>query len=170
MITETWRDIIGYEGLYRISSEGRIMSRYRRPEAKGHIRETYLDSEGYPQVRLVKDGVTVCYRVHYLVLLSFRGPRPQGYQCLHGDGNRQNVRLDNLRWGTQYENAADAVRHGTQVRGETNGRSKLTEAQVATIKKLLTAGHSLRNLGRRFGVDHTTIGAIKRGKSWGHLP
>ncbi|RLC89135.1 MAG: hypothetical protein DRJ03_00855 [Chloroflexi bacterium] len=167
---ETWRDIVGHEGLYRILSEGRVMSRYRRPEARGYIRKTYLDGEGYPQMRLVKNGVTAYYRVHYLVLLSFCGPRPKGHQCLHRDGDRQNVRFNNLRWGTQRENAADAIRHGTQVRGETNGRSKLTESQVITIKKLLATGHSLRSLGKRFGVDHTTIGAIKLGKSWGHLP
>ncbi len=169
MITEKWKDVIGYEGLYQISSDGRVKSSYRHPGAVGHFGTTIIDSEGYPQIRLVKNGVTSVYRVHNLVLTAFCGLRPDGYQCLHNDGNRQNIKLENLKWGTQFENADDAIRHGTQVRGETSGRAKLTTDQVLIIKRLSSYGHSLRSLGKRFRVDHTTIGAIKTGKSWSHL-
>jgi len=92
-----WQNIPGYEGLYQVSSNGDIKSLCRRPGVMGHIRKTFLDSEGYPQILLTKNGISRKYRVHNLVLLTFRGPRPVGCQCLHNDGDRRNVGLDNLR-------------------------------------------------------------------------
>ena len=54
--------------------------------------------------------------------------------------------------------------------GEDAGNSKLTDKKVKIIKYLLEGNHfSQRGLGRMFGVDHATIGYIKRGKTWSHI-
>src|SRR5690606_38480338 len=50
---------------------------------------------------------------HVLVAEAFIGPRPEGAECLHGDGDHTNNMVSNLRWGTKSENQLDSVRHGT---------------------------------------------------------
>jgi hypothetical protein len=58
-------------------------------------------------------GGTEAYpHVHKLVLEAFTGqPRPEGMVCCHVNGNPSDNRLENLRWGTLRDNAADKRRH-----------------------------------------------------------
>ena len=62
--------------------------------------------------------------VHDLVLRTFVGPRPAGQQAAHGNGDRGDNALGNLRWATGSENEADKDRHGTRLTGARtpNGR------------------------------------------------
>ena len=53
--------------------------------------------------------------------------------------------------------------------GENNPAARLTEAQVAEIKRLLARGAGHTFLAERFGVSHTTIGAIARNERWRHV-
>lgn len=55
-------------------------------------------------------------------------------------------------------------------RGQDNPAAKLSEAQVAEIKRLLARGAGYRFLAQRFGVTPQTIGAIARGQLWRHVP
>lgn len=55
-------------------------------------------------------------------------------------------------------------------KGVTNGRAKLTEAQVIEIRRRGDDGESKESLGRAFGVNGTMIGFIVRRKNWRHLP
>ena len=59
------------------------------------------------------NGRTVSRYVHHLVLEAFVGPRPEGTEACHGDGNGTNNKLANLRWDTHAENIKDSVSHGT---------------------------------------------------------
>lgn len=72
---------------------------------------------GYPQVDIYyRDGDARVRRtclIHHLVLEAFVGPRPQGCECRHLDGNPTNNILTNLVWGTHVENMRDRARHGT---------------------------------------------------------
>jgi hypothetical protein len=75
---------------------------------------TYFDRKGYEHVSLlIDDRGHRTIRVHQAVLLAFIGPRPEGMQGCHGDGNPRNNRLDNLRWDTREANEMDKLRHGT---------------------------------------------------------
>jgi hypothetical protein len=56
-------------------------------------------------------------------------------------------------------------------KGESNGRAKLTQAQIPEIRALLATGElSLAGIGRRYGVGHETIKAIETGRTWSHVP
>lgn len=79
-----------------------------------------------------------------------------------------------LEIGTRADNNRDMMERGGHVacKGEANGRSKLTEADVQTILAiydLRSPTHSLRALARRFGVNHTLISKIVRRERWRHV-
>jgi hypothetical protein len=166
---ETWRDVPGYEGVYRVSDAGRVQrwlrSRQRWKPVKG-----WVDRLGYHRVCLCSGGSGKFIRVHQLVLMAFVGPPPPDHECCHGNGVRTDNRLENLRWGTRVENAADAIIHGTSPRGERNASAKLSEAVVRSIiLPRLRAGHRISDIARDAGVVHQTISEIKQGHNWAWL-
>jgi hypothetical protein len=94
---EIWKDISGYVGLYAVSNWGRIKSIYYGKEIILKPRINCRD--GYCYINLWKNKKAKTHRIHRIVLKIFVGPCPSGMECRHLDGNRENNRLDNLRWG-----------------------------------------------------------------------
>ena len=171
MSKEQWRDVVGYEGLYRVSNHGRVM----RVAGGGGARPGYIFKEGkskrYNRVWLSKNGDTQSHSVHRLVLIAFVGPRPHGCEANHKDGNRKNNRVENLEWVTASQN----VRHSIDVlgvqraRGERSSLSKLTEIQVREIKRFLKEGLTQKEIAKRYDVTQRTISAIAIGLTWKHV-
>ncbi|OBB89648.1 hypothetical protein A5781_00070 [Mycobacterium sp. 852002-30065_SCH5024008] len=96
---ERWRFIPGFPS-HEVSDHGRVRKILRQHP-----------SEGYPAVTLRERGRPAKrVRVHTLVLLAFRGPRPDGMEALHRDDIGWNNRLSNLRWGSRSENVRDRAR------------------------------------------------------------
>lgn len=118
---EEWRPVVGYEGCYEVSDRGRVKSLTRLVPSKAGSTRTSpgrllatpptKGGGGYPRVSLGSNTNTRF--VHLLVLEAFVGPRPEGMEGCHNDGNPANNRLDNLRWDTHSSNISDAVQHGT---------------------------------------------------------
>lgn len=106
-----WVCVPGYEGLYEVSDEGNVRS-LRRATTSGRILKL-IRSRGYCFVTLSRNGHERSQAVHVLVLAAFIGPRPDGMDIRHLDGNGENNRLDNLAYGTRSENMQDALRHRT---------------------------------------------------------
>lgn len=102
---EKWKDIDGYEGLYKISNFGRVLSAprqgsYRTPRCL----TIKLDTHGYQIVDLFKNGKGSRKKVHRLVAQAFI-PNPYDKKTVnHKDGNPKNNHVDNLEWATQREN------------------------------------------------------------------
>lgn len=109
---ERWLPVPGYEGLYEISDLGRVRSLPRR-SCRGQVLKPSLSPLGYPRVHLNDRGRDRLRFIHLLVAESFIGPKPEGKQVRHLDGDSQNNRLSNLAYGTPSENVFDQVRHGT---------------------------------------------------------
>lgn len=106
-----YRPIPGFPG-YEASPDGHI--RTTRPYG-GVLRvlKTYPNHNGYPTVKLtLGGGRKQIVTVHRLVMLTFVGPRPKGMQIAHGDGDKTNNDLTNLRYATPKENSQDTLRHG----------------------------------------------------------
>ena len=118
---EEWRDIPGHPG-YQVSDQGRVRSldrtvthsngQVRRYKGKV-LRTPLMQKVGYPFVNLRNQGENNVRTVHSLVAEAFIGPRLEGMEVCHGDGDKTNNNLDNLRYGTRSENNLDQVRHGT---------------------------------------------------------
>lgn len=110
---EQWRPVVGYEGLYEVSDEGRVKTTRRKGSAGGLMKPQTAKCGGYWVVALYRDGQEDKRYVHALVVETFTGPRPSGLEIRHLDGDPQNARLSNLCYGTSAENKIDQVRHGT---------------------------------------------------------
>ena len=119
MSSEEWRPVPGWE-YYEVSSLGRVRSLDRivgcnggTRVAHGRVLTATPNSTGYLCITLHEQGEGKNVQVHSLVLEAFVGPKPDGLEARHLDGNHLNNCLDNLRWGTRSENILDRVRHGT---------------------------------------------------------
>lgn len=183
-MVEEWKDIPRYEGLYKASSMGRILSSFRQIKCKSpwggmrvisvpeKILKATRNSQGYRIVRLYKDKKAKDHAVSRLVLLSFTGPPDdETIEACHKDGSRDNNILSNLRWGTPKQNMEDRERHGRHDRGVDSVKAKLREKDIHRIRLLLEKGEiSMNRIGIRFGVDVATIRDIKIGRTWKHVP
>lgn len=99
------------------------------------------------------------------------GPIPKEMHVLHRCDNRKCVNPAHLFLGTNDDNIKDMIAKQRHAHGETNGASKLNDAQVVEILELLRAGELNQNqIAARFGVTDMTIIRIKQGVSWRHVP
>lgn len=177
-----WKNIPGWEEAYQVSTQGEVRSKDRRiyvknrqgilgfRRFKGRVLQPGLTKAQYSMVSLTGPGKQRRYAyVHDLVLAAFRGPKPHGKECCHGNGVRSDNRLTNLRYGTRSENAQDRKRNGAPwLKGEQCGSAKLTEADVKWIRAQ-RGRVSMRAMGRKFGVTHSTIKLALTGETWRHL-
>lgn len=112
------------------------------------------------------------YQAHAEMCKRAHGPRPsKRHQSAHscGKGHEGCVNPNHLHWATPQENQRDRLIHGTDVRGERNGMTKLTEEQVREIRALKGV-MSQEKIAARFNVTRAAIGCIHRGKTWWYLP
>lgn len=169
---EEWREIADYEGIYSISSMGRVRRDKRGQHTRpGLILKPELSRDGYERVQLRKDGKIRHHSVHTLVAEAFLGPRPEGFVANHLDAVKRNNTPSNLEWATVLENAQHARRLGLipSTAGERNGMSKLTTPDVIAIHEALADGVRRSELAAHFGVNLTAIDRIAIGKRWRHL-
>lgn len=127
-MTERWRDIKGFEGLYQVSDLGRVRSLDRKIHvdrrgtrsydivSRGKVlRQTVRRPEmlgSYLFVGLAKHGKYSQRFTHRLVADAFLEKVDGKTQINHKDGNKQNNRLDNLEWVTPKENSIHAIKSG----------------------------------------------------------
>lgn len=115
---ERWLPVPDFEGLYSVSSAGRVFS-HERVYPSGwrrgaRLMRLQLASTGYLRVDLNDaQGRRSSQPVHRLVARAFLGEPATGQMVRHLNGVRTDNRLDNLAWGTASENVHDSVRHGT---------------------------------------------------------
>jgi transposase-like protein len=160
LIGEQWNPVLGFDGLYEISSLGTIRS--LRGEK---IKAPQRNPRGYMHTALYDHGATNVY-IHRAVLEAFAGAAPHGQESCHWNGQRDDNSLLNLRWDTSKGNHADRLVHGTHTRGSRNAKAKLTDADVLAIRAAVAGGTMPSVVARSYGVNKCTISDIVRGRTW----
>jgi hypothetical protein len=175
-MVETWCPVRGFTGRYSVSNLGRVRSKERRvcnrPDGRTRrVRERILKARpvkgGYLCVWLYRSNRKVhVAKVASLVADAFLGRRPEGLDVCHDNGINTDNRAANLKYGTRTQNMDDARRHGTLVRGEKQGRSKINRNQVRQIRK---DERRLTDIAIAFGISFQHVSAIKRKRVWAWL-
>ncbi len=164
-----YRDIPGFP-TYRVGSDGSVWgSRHGKYPTKGwhrlspYVHQKRTKRRTYLAVQLCRDGRSHSFLLHRLILESFVGPRPTGYECRHLDGNPLNCALVNICWGTHAENVTDSHNHDRFDR-------TITEDQVREIRRRYAIGDVLqRELAAEFGISRTNVNSIVNRWSWKHV-
>lgn len=167
---EVWKPVVGYEGLYEVSSEGRVKSLARVVKTKkggrkvsGGILKPNPQRNEYLRVTLYKDCKPISYLLHRLVLLAFKENIENKPQVNHINEIKSDNRLENLEWVTRSEN----MNHGTAM-------ERMAEKQSIPVKGVnIDTGEtiyfkSVQEAGRN-GFNPPHIVACCKGKRNKHL-
>ena len=165
---EIWKDIEGYEGLYQISSMGRVKSLERTVWNKGkgcyrivseRIRKRVTDKDGYLKVMLWKDSKGKWFFVHRLVATAFI-PNPDNLPVInHKDENKENNIVSNLEWCS--------VLHNNTYNGRAERIGKKRCKPVFSIDRetgLIMFWESLKEAENCTGIRHGDISKCCQGK------
>lgn len=166
-MTETWKAIPGYEGLYEVSNLGRVKSLdYNHTGKDGILKPENSTHGGYLRVHLCKDGKTRNLRVHRLVAEAFL-PNPNNLETVnHKDEVKTNNVVDNLEWMSQKDNNNYGTRNMRA--SETNinnlGVSKAVQMLDKQTGELLGTFSSIRVAERVTGISRYGICLCCRSK------
>lgn len=174
-MAEEWKDIEGYEGLYQVSSMGRVKSLKRTCNIKGGGKRTVGErilkpdatEYGYLRVNLYTGGKQKKFRVHRLVAYAFV-PNPEGKpEINHRDEDKTNNSAANLEWCTREEN----MNYGTireRIGKKTAQALSKPVGQYTIDGKLLKLWPSATIAGRQTGFDKSRISKTANGKCKTH--
>ena len=165
------KDIIGYEGLYAVTQDGKVWSYPKERSSKnGMFLKPFKMKNGYLIISLCKDSVKR-YLVHRLIATAYLTNADLLPQVNHINGNRSDNRVANLEWVNNSGNMQNAIKRGSFDRkGSKHPLSKLTEKKVARIKKLLEEGKlNQRQIAKVYGVTFGLINQIHKGGIWKHV-
>lgn len=180
--TVTYKDIPGFPG-YRVGDDGsvwtcfamkRVGSRRVQTDSWKLLGQYANPKRGngrmYRYLNLHRDGKQKTFMVHSLVLNTFIGPRPNGYECRHLDGDVSNNRLQNLKWGTPQANADDRIKHGRVRKGEEKFNALLTTNKVRKIRQMRADNKlTIQAIAVHFGVSPAAIRSVLSGRTWKHV-
>lgn len=138
-------------------------------DCKSRLMKTMCN--GYIYVGFSYNGKMINIYVHRAVWIYFNGEIPEGLESNHKNGIKNDNRLSNLELMTPLKNMQHSfyVLGRTPVRGENNGRHKLTEKKVLKIRKMLKEGITHCKIAEIFNVNRMTISRINTGIAWTHV-
>lgn len=173
-ISEIWRPVVGYEGLYEVSNLGGVRSldrfikcRYGEKRLiKGMIKLSHLTHKGYLQVSLWDGNVEKHITVHRLVADAFPeicGTWFPGAQIDHRDGNKLNNRPENLWYCTASQNQRNPISRTNQIIAKKmNSKSVI---RLTTDGAFLGEYPSAREAERQTGIHNGSISRSCQSKS-----
>ncbi|GAB3388220.1 HNH endonuclease signature motif containing protein [Lysobacter fragariae] len=157
-----------------VAEDGSIWSDHPGNRWRGKLHQLKPADNGRGYLRVRCHGKS--RSVHLLVASAYIGPRPDGKEVNHKDGNKQNNRPDNLEYVTHSENMGHCFRAGlgNPPTGQRHHMTTLSEEQVAELRaeyaQLRSSGRlpdgEMKRLQDKYGVSDTAITQIARGKTW----
>lgn len=169
-MVEVWKDVVGFEGLYKVSNLGRVISN-RINYHKGTKFLAPFDNGGYDRITFRVNYKDYKFLVHRLVAEAFiPNPENKGF-VNHIDGNKRNNSVENLEWVTKSENTRHAIRIGLRpaytphrvLRGAENPLSKRI-AQYSKSGTLLREWDCVQDIASFYGYKISCIQRVCRGE------
>lgn len=162
---EVWKEIAGYDGVYKISNLGRVKN------SKGLIMAQKPSKDGYVRINLFKGKKYKAEYVHILVAKHFvTKPDVDGLEVNHIDGVKNNNNVSNLEWVTKSQNTRHAIEHNLRFVNPTMGRygkdnpgSKPT-AQYSFDGVLVRVWDSRKDAADYYGIRRGAICAAVNGR------
>ena len=183
MISEIWKTAVYddeiYEGLYKVSNLGRILSLNYRNTGKAELMNPFDNGRGYLQVLLYKNGKRKTCKVHRLVAETFLENPENLPEVNHKDENKKNNfvflnedgSVDKKRSNLEWKNHKDNINHGTRneraAKANTNGKLSKKVLQLSLTGELICEYPSIRECGRN-GFDHGAVCRCCNGKQKTH--
>jgi hypothetical protein len=178
-VTEVWRDVVGYEGIYEVSNIGRIKTVKRVVTrtngwdftVKERILKPATDVYGYKRVSLSNMDKGKTHKVHRVVAQAFLKSIDGKNEVNHINGIKDDNRAENLEWCNRSENVEHAFKNGLSIprRGSKVHTAKIDEWMALTIKTLLGAGYGPAKVSRMCDVSRNICKDINRGRTWNHI-
>ena len=149
--SEIWKDVVGYEGLYKVSNKGKVFSVERISlqgrKIGGQSLKPARSKYGYLWVILCKNGKTKAKYIHRLVAQAFI-PNPNNFpQVNHIDEVKDNNNVKNLEWCTSKYNA----NHGTRNERSAKTQSKKVKAINVETGEVITFNSAKEAGGEGYG-------------------
>lgn len=158
-VKEIWLDVVGFEGLYKVSNLGRVWS-----VGADKPLVLFIHLSGYQYCRLYKDQGRKTLWVHRVVATAFI-PNPSHKKTVHHkDHNKSNNKLINLCWATHSENLIFYRLSGGEVK-----RAKLNADKAKEIKGLILEGRDRASIAIKYGVSVTAIRNIQFGVTYTYV-
>ena len=149
---EIWKDIIGYEGLYRVSNKGRVYS--IRSNLFLKVTRT---KKGYSTISL-SYGKDKTFLLHRIIALAFI-PNPENKPFInHINSIRDDNRIENLEWVTSRENNIHAYESERMKFGRI--KTKLTIEQVKSLLKEIKNGAEVKATGNKYGISRHIVSVL----------
>ena len=128
---EVWKDVVGYEGLYQVSSVGRVRSLNYRGNGEVRVLKAGKDKKGYLNVTLCKNNTRKTHKVHRLVGETFVANPENKPQIDHINTIKTDNYYKNLRWTTPMENNQNELtrKHLLEVMRSEETRRKISESR-----------------------------------------
>ena len=153
-MNNTWVDIVGYEGIYKVSKDGQVMSVRKNKTIK-----PWLNIYGYYSVRLHKDGNRRTAFVHRLIAQAFIPNPDNKSEVNHIDGNKLNNDISNLEWVSHREN----IIHSVDILNHQKRAVRCIETGI--VYESIKASALAVN-GHKTGIAHASNGKIKTYKGY----
>lgn len=171
-MTEEWRDVVGYEGLYQVSNTGKVRSLNYRRIAGAVVELKQKNVKGYKYVDIINGTMRKMAPIHRLVTEAFIGSCPVNKQVNHIDGDTANNNIINLEYVTASEN----IRHSYEKLGRRrspgvkNGKAKINdEIVLSMLKAHYEQGVTIKDVSRKFGTSYGSAYAIIKRIMWKHV-
>ena len=171
------KDVIGYEGLYAVTSDGKVWSYPRGNGMNKHGKFLKQETSGrYPMVSLMKNGSRKQATVHRLIAEAYLENPNMLPQVNHIDGDKHNNCVENLEWCDASHNMRHAhennlvklnPKSAEEARKAGFSRRILTFKDAEDIREMYSTGnYTQREIGEDYGVAKSVIQCICTNKTY----
>lgn len=166
-LSEEWRDVPNYDGIYQVSNLGRVKSLNYNHTKQEKILKPLTNSKGYLQVQLWKERKMKSFKIHRLVLSAFNTNYNTTFEVNHINEIKSDNRLENLELCDRKYN----VTYGTRLQ-----KVSKKVYQYDLNMNLINIWNSTREADRN-GFNHGNVASCCRGEIkyykgfiWSYVP